>query len=297
MPSGYYEIQKYTQLIGFPEEAIAFFQDMEKRVSRDTKLTASIDKHIDQFMVPGTEFSVFRELSTQLTTLLSVSSYSVDMFLLLAALPNLTVRYTENSLSQELFQDTMTDLRYKLFECKSTYDEWGNFVAFWYPGFYQVQRFALGRFQYERDTFAEESFTQNGLLLQKGDPVINFHIPTCGPMPRDLRLSSYEKAYRFFGTERPDGYLPFVCHSWLLFQGHREFLTPDANIVSFMEDFTILRQEPQEKFHDAWRVFGSQSKKPMSEWPSESSLQKGYLRLLQSGGKSAWGYGVFFYKP
>jgi len=60
-------------------------------------------------------------------------------------------------LTDELFWDTIADLKFKLIECHDVYGIWGTFVASWYPWFYTMHRFKLGRLQYEAVHFSGDT--------------------------------------------------------------------------------------------------------------------------------------------
>lgn len=62
--------------------------------------------------------------------------------------------YRAAGLTDELFWDTIADLKFKLIECYDVYGIWGTFVASWYPWFYTMHRFKLGRLQYEAVHFS-----------------------------------------------------------------------------------------------------------------------------------------------
>lgn len=61
--------------------------------------------------------------------------------------------------------------------------------------------------------------------------------------------------------------MAFVCGSWLLYEGHREFLPENSNILRFMDDFDIIRSADKEKFGDGWRVFGNTATDPLTTCP------------------------------
>ena len=92
----------------------------------------------------------------------------------------------------------MADLRCKLIECIKCEEVPGTFVAGWYNGFFKLERFAYGRFQFEESDYGYDFdfVTKAGYRLTKGQPVIGFHIPSSGvPLTDEVRLDAYKKAY------------------------------------------------------------------------------------------------------
>ena len=81
----------------------------------------------------------------------------VDFLFLALASERLRENYRAAGLTDELFWDTIADLKFKLIECHDVYGIWGTFVASWYPWFYTMHRFKLGRLQYEAVHFSGDT--------------------------------------------------------------------------------------------------------------------------------------------
>ena len=290
-----FEIDKYMERLDFPMQARSAFLQLEQRLGEDAVGIQVFYQQIEQFMTKKTAFSEIEEQLKPIAKRFSISIYTVDMLFLLACLPNLFEKYMKANLPETLFWDTMMDSKYKLLECKTIHDVWGIFSGWWYLEFYHLERFALGRFQYERAAFDYDYYEKDEFVLNRGDTVINFHIPSSGAMTKELRLDSYKKAYRFFAKEIKNGILPMVCDSWLLFQEHHNMLPESSNIRSFINDFTILNQSESEQFGNAWRIYGKNDMESLQELPENSSLQRGYKQLLLAGGKAGSGYGVILF--
>lgn len=138
---------------------------------------------------------------------------------------------------------------------------WGNFVSSWYPIFYSGDIVKLGRLEYEDIPYPWETpYKKHGLVVKKGDPVKNIHIPSSGePFDLPARLDSYKRAYGFFREELQGGPLVCVCHSWLLYPQNRQVLSPSSNIVSFQEDFDLV----------GWEETGDLRRRLASLWGGE----------------------------
>jgi len=219
-----------------------------------------------------------------------IHEYTLAFYLLFISAEKLHGLYREQNIPENIFVDSIKDLQYKLVECKALHNIWGTFVLDWYPGFYRLTRFALGRFQYDIITFPAAQYTKHGFSVQKGDTVYNCHIPSCGPLTKELRMDSYKKACEFFG-KKP---IVIVCDSWLLYPPHREFLQ-NPGILGFMDDFEIMLSAEQAGFPDAWRVFGSAHTLPPEEWPRDTSLQRTYAERIILGKPTGWGRGILIF--
>jgi len=221
-----------------------------------------------------------------------IHHYTYAFYLLFIAGKRLHEAYEIHGIEEHIFFDTMKDLVYKLKECQTMYNISGTFVFGWFPDFYRLKRFALGRFQYDVSTYPSESYEKFGLSIKKGDVAYGLHIPSSGPLTQEECHESYLKAFNFFGQE------PLVvwCQSWLLNPHHREFLPEKSNMVQFLNDFDIISYaSPQEKFGDAWRVFGNVENVEAADWPEETGLQRGYKDHVLKGGPVGEWLGVLVF--
>ena len=221
--------------------------------------------------------------------------FTTDFLLYVFAARALKERYQAAGIAEEIYWDTMRDLRWKFDECLAVHGIPGTFVASWYYGFFNMSRFALGRLQYEHRGFDMDEYTCAGITLRRGDDVLNCHIPSSGPLTEESRLDSYRRAWEFYQKDFPGGVVPIVCSSWLLYPEHADFLPPHSNILSFMRDFAILRSSVDEKFANAWRVFGADASKPASQWPRDTSVRRAFAERICSGGTVGSGYGVLLF--
>ena len=127
-----------------------------------------------------------------LSELTGLHRHVVDFLFLALASERLRENYRAAGLTDELFWDTIADLKFKLIECHDVYGIWGTFVASWYPWFYTMHRFKLGRLQYEAVHFSGDTpVTVGGYTVKPGDTVYNMHIPSCGSLNRAARIESY----------------------------------------------------------------------------------------------------------
>ncbi|MCL2514039.1 MAG: acyltransferase domain-containing protein [Oscillospiraceae bacterium] len=291
-------INAFMKKIPLPEDAATCFMGVENMIFDDTELSECFSKLKNGFMV---DFEiglneVFEELKVKADEC-GVSEYTFNFIFLMNCTDILLERYKDNDIPEEIFWDTMDDLRCKLLECYEQHEVWGTFVGGWYAGFMSMTRFALGRFQYEMSVFDDGPYTtKNGITIEKNTPAYNFHIPSSGkPFGKEARIESYKKAYDFYGYSKTGGNMVLVCSSWLLYKGHEEFLPEKSNILDFMRDFDIVKSEEREEFGDAWRVFGKYHELPPDRLPRDTSLRRAFADRLASGGKTGHGYGVIVF--
>lgn len=227
-----------------------------------------------------------------------IHTYTAQLLIYCFAARALKERYRTAGIDEAIYWNSMRDLKWKFQECLDVHGVPGSFVAPWFEGFFCMTRFALGRLQFEHTTFRMEQYSRAGVTLHRGDDVITMHIPSAGPLTWESRLDAYKRAYAFYSDYRakfPGGVLPLVCHSWLLYPGHSEFLPEHSNIRAFMGDFDIIESDVDPKFGNAWRVFGAAAEKSPEEWPRDTSLRRAFADRIRAGGSVGHGYGVILF--
>lgn len=266
-------IRSIAEELHFPTEAV-------------TVLSAACQKLEGKLDAPRETLFAGESFAEQLKALVEetgVHPYTADMVLLLYAALTLRQKYKEKQLPDALFLDTMADLRYKLYECKKVYGVWGTFVGSWFPGFYQMTRFALGRLQYE-----QVPLKYDYKHLRAGETVLNCHIPSSGPVTREAVLDSLKKAYAFYGYE---GLMPLVCNSWMLYPPHYTVYPEGGNLRDFFDLFTVLHTKEDPENKNLWRLTGRMD----GVVPEETTLQRNFKAYLEAGHCMGGGYGILLF--
>ena len=227
---------------------------------------------------------------------------TVSLLCMIAASKELRQRYEQNGISLDIWRETMLDLRTKAMECKEldgVYGLFGTGTPLWMVNYFRLQRFALGRLQYEVGAMKAETCTVGGLTLRKGDPVLCCHIPSNGkPFDAQARRASYKAAYDFYRDAMPahyNGLVPITCDSWLLFPDHADMLGEKSNITAFMQEFYLLRVDRMKTHTNLWRIFHTTDTDNIAALPEKTGLQRAYKNRLLQGKDVGFGYGVFLF--
>lgn len=281
------------------EDAEKEFTNVVKLADENLQFGRDLDKFVMRFMFPKAhDIRRFLEKLSPIATKYSVNENTLQFVFLLLSAETLYKRYVKQGIPDAIFYDTIKDLKYKLDECIECKGYYGTFVPHWFEGFYRLERFGLGRFQYEHTDTDKEIITPSGIKIKKGTKVLFLHIPSSGvPLTDEVRMDSYKRAYEFYKDTSfvKNGRIIFVCHSWLLYKEHCKFLPENSNILKFMKDFCIYDGYISDTKEDLWRIFGKEDKLPYNELPEDTSLKRAYKKWLLEGGSVGGGVGVIVF--
>ena len=128
------------------------------------------------------------------------------------------------------------------------------------------------------------------LVLQRGDSVINIHIPAGGSMAHAACGESFRRAAAFFPEHFPElDPHAFVCTSWLFDPQLEACLPKKSNIVRLMRELYLVPAPGSTGAQTIQRVFGHGV-----DWRTgsrETSLQRAVASHLENGG--VWRQGSF----
>ena len=205
--------------------------------------------------------------------------------------------YIKKGIDTKIWYDSMCDLKYKAIECYKVRGYWGSFVSGWFCGFFSLDRFALGRLQFEKSAYGEEkiAYNKHGLNIRHGDKALDVHIPSSGRMPYDEVLESYKMAYEFFPEYRINGLLPICAGSYLLHRGISGTAKKGSNVDKFVSDYDIITSWDTPDFPDCWRLFDKGYTGNPDDLPSDGSLRRGVVEYLRQGGVMGEAYGILIF--
>jgi len=227
-----------------------------------------------------------------------VHPYTAGLLIFMCFTKHLKELYDEKGISEKIYHDSMLDLRYKLEECKLVKNIIGSFVARWFPGFFDMTRFALGRLQFEMSTYQGKDYEKNGKKLVKGDRVINVHIPRSDtPITKEATDDAYAQAADFFIHEVTNKQVVFVCHSWLLFSDTLEVFPKHTNTYRFIHEYDVVwnSYDKEGEYNDAWRLFDMDYTGNIEDYPENTSMRRVYKQYLLDGGRTGEGFGIIMY--
>ncbi len=275
----------------YPVEAKEVILRAEEKILKNEKANKIYESMYRAYWVKKKNFDTFSDKVKALAELIDEHVYTVNLVLLLNCTKPLLSAYKKEGISEDIYWNTIIDLKVKMLECKENHDIWGTFVEGWFITFFRMERFGLGRFQYEFSDFCTELYCEHGVTIKDSEFVIGMHIPShLGGLTYDVRLDSYKKAYEFFKDRFKDKHMYFCCSSWLLYPDNLNILPENSNVSDFLLDFEPLDITRTYDFGDAWRVFGADANKPVAELPRKTSMQRAFAEWFEQGKKPGHAY-------
>lgn len=290
------QIKSFCAEFDYPKEATDALVDAYMQLKK-TEYYPLFQSYVELYNSDDGSFSYNKALkATQLIAeKTEINRYTLDLLLFICMAEHCRELYVQAGISLQIYKDSMTDLRCKLFECHKCFGVWGSFVAPWFSRFFDLSRFALGRLQFEDDP-SMERYEKNGVVLNRGDWVLNVHIPSSGKLTVEDCMDSFRRAAEFYADRFPDGIVKFTCHSWLLAPNHKDYLDPNSGIRQFADLFDVVKWEEDPAGRDLWRIFHRNYEGSTEGFPTDTSLQRAYLKLLADGETPQIGLGFLFMK-
>lgn len=281
-------ILSLAERIGLPQEAAEYALPIAHALSQSALLD-NIWQHISGPDRRGayTSMQLFRENASAF----GCEPYRLSLAATLLLTRNMRAVYEQNGWDMAIYWDSLQDIAIWAKCCKAETGLWGMKQFGWLCGTLSGRLWRLGRMQFERIAFEEGHYEKDGLVLNDGDIVINTHIPEGEPLTPEKRTDAFDRAVHFFGSN------VFFCESWMLWPAHYEMLKESSNVISFMNDFDIFKSREYPGTADLWRVFGYRADYRPDRLPTNSSMQRAYIRRLrENGGLTGCGYGIHVHK-
>ncbi len=237
------------------------------------------------------DFGMVIALAQEVAQRLDMHRYTAELLIFICLSKRLREIYIERGIALSVFHNSMLDLKYKLDECKAVKGIVGSFVAFWFNRFYNLERVALGRLQFEVDGFGRH-YQKGENVLTPESKAINIHIPrTLTHLTPESCDEAFKMAKEYFKDRVADP-TPFICHSWMLYPDNKIILPESTNVHRFMSRFDIIDFSDDPNLEDLWRIFDTDEKNP-DKLPTDTRMRRAYADHLKNGGKLGNGLGVF----
>lgn len=290
------EIKSFCLEYGYPNDAIAsILEDFEKL--KHSEYYPLFRAYIDLYNTDDPSFSHKKalEITKMISEKTEICRYSLDLLLYICMTEHCRELYDQAEIPVKVYHDSMLDLKWKMLECKNVHDIWGIMVAPWFDRFFELSRFALGRLEFD-DNPSTRCYEKGGVKLGYGDWAITVHVPSSGKLSIDECMKSFRTAAEFYADRFPDGIVKFRCDSWLLAPNHKDYLAPETNIRKFADLFDVVEVSTTPQYGNWWRIFGKPYDESSMDYPSDTSLQRAYLKMISDGNHPQTALGYLFMK-
>ncbi len=283
--------------LDYPEEAKKVVIRTEEKIVANEKANKLYDACYRAYWGRKQNFHKFSDKIKTIAQEIDESPYTVNLVLLINCTKPLLAEYKKQGISEDIYWNSIVDIKVKAIECFENFGIWGTFVEGWFRGFFTLERFGLGRFEYDLSDFGEEFYDDNGVFIKDSEFVLGMHIPShLGPLTYETRMDSYKKAFEFF-KDRFDGkHIIICCNSWLLYPDNLNILPEGSNAADFILDFEPLDIKKTYDFGDCWRIFGQNKSclKP-AELQRDTSMQKAFAEWFDQGKKAGSAYSILIF--
>ncbi len=216
------------------------------------------------------------------------------------------LRFAERGMSEEIFFDTMSDIKIWGEDCRRHFGEIGLREINWIRLHIACRIFKIGRLQYQKSRYYLSAHAFG--VISFGQKCFNIHIPRGGRLDREACVDSLRRAVDVFSKCFPKIRRDvMMCHSWLLGKPNACFIKKGSNIADFANLFEIVGETDRACDHFRWifdiniadRVLQDNKRKKgfyydLSEYSPNTSLQEGAKQYIMSGGQLKDGKGVIF---
>ncbi len=200
------------------------------------------------------------------------------------------IRYEQKGISEEIYIDTLSDIRVWAYNYRRVHGTLGLSELNWVEGSTSLERFKLGRLQYNFFEFKSDPKYTVPDGLKDGVKLLEVHIQQDGPFNDELCGESIELAKKFYREFFPEyDFKGFICHSWLLSPGLSQVLPETSNIIKFGKRFTVIDDQKENDRQAIERIFDTKFKAKDSK---PTSLQLKARKLLDEGGHLGNALGV-----
>lgn len=286
-------VSEFCELCNYPTEAKEALLDGMHCIVENVTIRECYEKQLCHYEISHERDSIaasVEEIEKQWNNMEVPLDTAKFLFYILCT-KQLKRLYDKLGYPQTFFRGVLDDMRAKLMESYRINRIWGTFVGGWYCKFFALERFAIGRLQYNL-TQMPPCISLDGRYSFDGDLAVKVHIPSTGPLLKEEVQESMKEAAAFWADSFPGNKTLFMCRSWLLFPGHYEMLPEESGIRQFMEEFEIIHVDIDQEKRNLWRIFGTKDTDDLEKLSRDTTLQRAYAEWLKSGRLIGDGLGI-----
>lgn len=218
---------------------------------------------------------------------LKKENHIIRLAVILLCAVKLREKYRERGIPDSIFLDTMSDIK---IWCENNGNK-GIKNYGWLKNHLRLELFRLGRLQFQLYECNNRTLLYSKLPFSYGEKLIYVHIPQGEKLDTERCKDSFRMAELFFKKHFPRyDYKWYFCESWLLYEGNKDFMAEDSNILAFASLFEH-RYSMKIDAQAIERIFGKR-RLFRRNYPENTSLQKRAKKYMLSGNRMGVGIGV-----
>ncbi|MBQ8028272.1 MAG: DUF5596 domain-containing protein [Clostridia bacterium] len=220
-------------------------------------------------------------------SVLKTKNHIIRLAVILTAAVKLKKQYEEKGIDRKIFLSTLSDIK---IWCEENENR-GLKNSAWLQNHVKGELFRLGRLQFQLYVCNNSTLNYKKLPFSYGENLVYVHIPKGEKLLQEDCIDSLKQATAFFEKYFPEfRFRYYFCESWLLFQGNKDFMEENSNILKFADLFDH-RYSLKIDFQAIERIFGKRRLR-IKSYPEKTSLQKRAKNYLLSSNKLGIGVGV-----
>jgi len=286
-------INDIAKKLDFPNEAIECFEDCLNKLLENKEAYNLIMAAMDEVFTNEDNIAYYPYIK-KVSELIDINRHTVNMVFWLLCTKPLKYIYKINDISDEVYYDTVSDLKPKLNECYKAFGVWGTFTN-WFAPFFKLKRFAFGRLEYDNEIWNRGDYKS---LVKDGDFSVRIHIPSGAPLTEDSVLDSFKKVYAFHKDKLKDGVLPILCATWFLYPPIVDLFKEESNLKKFANMFEMIDVKETPNIYSSLRfAFDTfyESPETLKNLPENSDLQRKLKKYLLDGNHYGIGTGLVLF--
>lgn len=274
--------------IGLSKEACDCVYSLYNGISKDRYLLEVLTAAKNAFFTSGYN-SDYKDRLETISETTGIHIFTVHLVFILLCAKTTKQLYDKNKISEEIFLDSMSDIAFKVNECKKMYGIYGISTFSWYFGVLTLKVFKLGRLEFEVKPCPLDGYKD---YVKKNEILYSCHIPSAGPLTYESVIDSLKRAYTFFGIKDN---LVVYCRSWLLYPDHYNVFPEGSNLRMFYDLFDIVGKDEDEENSNLWRIFYKEASTSVDELPGDTTLQRNFKKYLRDGNNIGVGTGILVF--
>ncbi len=283
-------MESLLRKISMPAEVWDSIFKMFDKIAKNPELKEVFESSVKEYLADPFAFETGAYMEW-LSKELDEHIYSAYLAFYIECAKGLPDKYAKLGIDEEICFASLEDISVKAIECKKLYGVYGVDVPGWYKGIFDPYIFRIGRLEYAAKEFKRDSYKD---FVKKGDRIYELHIPSAGPLTRELVIDSFKKAYEFYKCE---GNMIIFCSTWMLYSPYSgDIFSEGSNLQAFYDLFDVIDQEDDTPYPIYRWIFSTLDEStPVDKLPTDTSLQRKFINRIKAGKPLGSGHGIIVF--